>query len=273
MPQHDSLLQVQLLHPEKYWLSYMINQYKKHEASLRQHHQDIMSNKTRYLDAAYQQCHAWLPERLRKRNNEAQIYLTALNNDAVAGESAIIMTIWCAYHFDHETYGAIAGHELHHILREPQQFQIVPTDTAIMQVLELILNEGIPDLIDKKLTMAPGFPEELKFGQYLLESGPQVLAQLDSMLIETALNKRQIMPTDISTLAPMSGHIPGFFMADVIQRNGLQKAMIKSAQNPFQFFRLYDKAAKKDKQHPYRLSAKSMEYLDILEKRNPVQHN
>ncbi|MCC7245821.1 MAG: hypothetical protein IT269_09090 [Saprospiraceae bacterium] len=269
-PQNDSLLQVQLQNPEKYWLTYMINQYKKHEPALRQHQQAIMANKARYLDSAYHHCHEWLPAKLRKRTNDCQFYLTALNNDAVAEESAIILTIWSAYHFDKEAYGALAGHELHHVLRKPRQYKLHPADTAIMQVLELIISVGVPDLMDKKLTMRPGFPDELKFGEFMLESGRQTLAQLDTLLMGLAVNQRTITLDDINTFAPMSGHIPGFYMTDIMLRNGFKKEIINSAQNPFRFFNTYYKAAQQDSQQSYILSDKSIKYLKMLEKRNPL---
>ncbi|WP_316804457.1 DUF5700 domain-containing putative Zn-dependent protease [Pedobacter nototheniae] len=46
-----------------------------------------------------------------------------------------------------------------------------------------------------------------------------------------------------------SGHNPGYYMADIIVRNGYRKALIENVQNPFYFIYMYNKAAKKDKNH------------------------
>lgn len=273
MPQNDSLLKVQLKKPEKFWTTYMINQYKAHEDKLLQHHKDLVGDKAAYLDLAYKNCYLMLPEKMQKRDANCTIYLTAINNDAVAEENDIIFTLWCAYNFDKVRRGAVVGHELHHILRKPSQYQIQQSDTTIMQVLELILTEGAPDLIDKKLTMDPNFPDELKYGEFLLENGKETLAQLDTLLMEMSLNKRTINQSDIGSVAPLSGHVPGFYMADVIERNGLRKDIVKNIQNPFRFFSTYQKAAKKDKLKPYILSNESMKYLKSIEKRNKILHH
>lgn len=269
IPQNDSILKVQLKDPSEYWQTYMVNQYKQNEATLRQYHKAIMDNKNAYLDVAYAECFSVLPKKLQKRNADVTIHLTAINNDAVAeGENNIIFTLWCAYNFDKEKRGALVGHELHHVVRVPQKYQIYKTDTALLNILELILTEGVPDLIDKKLTMASGFTEELKYGEFLSESGKTTLANLDSLLIDVSMGKKQVTKKDINNVAPMSGHIPGFYMADIIERNGYKKQIIKNVRNPFEFFYIYNKAAKKDKAKPYILSDQTMAYLKAVEKRN-----
>jgi Putative zinc dependent peptidase (DUF5700) len=269
LPQKDSILKAQLKDPSKYWLTYMVNQYKKNEAALKQYHKAIMDNKNAYLDAAYAECFKVLPKKLQKRNPNVTIHLTAINNDAVAeGGNNIIFTLWCAYNFDKEKNGALVGHELHHVVRVPQKYAIYKTDTALLQILELILTEGVPDLIDKKLTMSPNFTEELKYGEFLLESGKETLANLDSLIMAAARGAKQVTEKDINNVAPMSGHVPGFYMSDIIERNGLKKQIIKNVLNPFQFFYIYNEAAKKDKAKPYVLSDQTMAYLKAVEKRN-----
>ena len=43
-----------------------------------------------------------------------------------------------------------------------------------------------------------------------------------------------------------SGHMPGLYMVNIIQRNDLKKRLIGHNDNPFQFFYLYNEAAEKD---------------------------
>lgn len=271
LPQKDSVLKAQLKDPSNYWLTYMINQYKQNEAALKQYHKTIMDNKNAYLDAAYTECFKMLPKKMRKRRSDVTIHLTAINNDAVAeGGNNIIFTLWCAYNFDKEKNGAVVGHELHHVVRVPQKYQIYKADSVILDVLELILTEGVPDLIDKKLTMRAGFTEELKYGEFLLESGKATLANLDSLLMSVSTGKKEMTQKDIEDIAPMSGHVPGFYMSDIIERNGYKKQIVKNVRNPFEFFYIYNKAAKKDKTKPYVLSDQTMAYLKAVEKRNKV---
>lgn len=160
--------------------------------------------------------------------------------------------------------------KLHHVVRIPQKYQIYKADSALLDVLELILTEGVPDLIDKKLTMRAGFTEELKFGEFLLESGKATLANLDSLLMTVSVGKKEVTKKDIEDIAPMSGHVPGFYMSDIIERNGYKKQIVKNVRNPFEFFYIYNKAAKKDKAKPHVLSDQTMAYLKAVEKRNKV---
>jgi hypothetical protein len=44
--------------------------------------------------------------------------------------------------------------------------------------------------------------------------------------------------------------MPGFYMARIIVKNGLKQEMIDRSNDPFSFFLLYNKAAKKDPSHP-----------------------
>jgi hypothetical protein len=64
-----------------------------------------------------------------------------------------------------------------------------------------------------------------------------------------------------------SGHNPGYFMADIIVREGYKKLLIENVQDPFYFITLYNKAAKKDKNRPPVFSAVAMRYCKQLKKK------
>jgi len=61
-----------------------------------------------------------------------------------------------------------------------------------------------------------------------------------------------------------NGHLPGFFMAYTIYRNGLTKQLLEHADDPIAFALLYQKAAKKDKKRPPIFSNTSERYLRQL---------
>jgi predicted transcriptional regulator len=55
-------------------------------------------------------------------------------------------------------------------------------------------------------------------------------------------------------------------MTDIIVRNGYRKELIQNIQDPFYFIYLYNKAAKKDRQHPPVFSSAAISYCKELEK-------
>ena len=64
-----------------------------------------------------------------------------------------------------------------------------------------------------------------------------------------------------------SGHIPGFYMAEVIKRNGMEQQLVDPCEDPFSIFKLYNRAAKKDDAKPILFSPEAMDYLNELEKK------
>lgn len=266
MPQHDSLLQERLKNPQQYYNTYLIHFYKANEPQLREYLQKILSDNNAYLAALYAETYTLLPKHMHRTKPEATLYFNALGNDAVANQGNVVLTLWGTYVYDREKYGVLGGHELHHLIRKQKQFIVAEKDENLLLMLEMLLNEGPADLIDKRYTMAERVPEDMKFGGYLLQLGEKQLPKVDEVMRALAAGSQTYSSKEIKQqVIGMSGHIPGFYMADVIERNGLKKKLIANIDNPFRFIYLYNKAAKKDKAKPFVFSDEAIAYLKQVE--------
>lgn len=107
------------------------------------------------------------------------------------------------------------------------------------------------------------------FKQVLLSDIEPVIQQLDMALVNNSKDEQEFVTTDEfnKILNYFSGHIPGYYMAEVIDRNGLKEELIDGCENPFNIFYLYDRAAEKDAAAPVRFSDETMEYLRMLEQK------
>ncbi|WP_018478014.1 DUF5700 domain-containing putative Zn-dependent protease [Pontibacter roseus] len=266
MPENDSLLQARLKDPHNYYLTYLIHHYKEDEAALRTYLEGVTANPEGYLESMYASTYTMLPKRLHTKKPDFTVYLIALNNDAVANRDNFVLNLWGEYQFDKAKPGIVGGHELHHLLSRQKKYEVAEKDQSLLLMLQLLLNEGAPDLIDKKYLVSPNVPEELQYGTYLLQLGERQMPKVDAAIKEMAAGTRTYTSQELKQqVIGMSGHVPGFYMADVIERNGLRNKLVAHIDNPFQFIYLYNKAARKDKAKPYVFSEEAMAYLKKVE--------
>ncbi|MGI4820237.1 MAG: DUF5700 domain-containing putative Zn-dependent protease [Janthinobacterium lividum] len=63
-----------------------------------------------------------------------------------------------------------------------------------------------------------------------------------------------------------NGHLPGFYMAYLLLRNGYGSQLLDHVDDPFAFVQLYQRAARRDHDHrrPPVFSATTMRYLKEL---------
>ena len=266
MPRHDSLLRERLKDPRQNYNTYLIHFYKANEAQLREYLQKILSEKDAYLASLYAETYAMLPKHMHRTKPEATLYFNALGNDALANKGNVVLTLWGTYVYDRAKYGVLGGHELHHLVRQQKQYQVAEKDKSLLLMLELLLNEGPSDLIDKRYTITEDMPEDMRLGGYMLQLGEKQLPKVDEAIREMAAGTKSYSSKEINQqIIGMSGHVPGFYMADVIERNGLREKLIANIDNPFQFIYLYNKAAKKDQTKPFVFSDEAIAYMKKVE--------
>lgn len=273
MPKYDSLLNVRVAaierDPSSYWLTYKVYMYKKYEKELKEYEKQLLNPS--YLDSMYSHTFKWLPNTLQKKDSSVNFYLLGIENDAIAGGGVIIATLWNLYNQDKVNLGSTAGHEMHHVLRKPVDFKNIPEEEkGLMYVLNSILNEGSADMIDKpeNIELERELPSELRYKDFLLFQADSIVKVIDADIIRLATSKGKVFKTEReyrNLIRWTSGHCPGYYMADIIVRNGHKNELIKNIQNPFQFVYLYNKSAKKDSQKPSRFSKSSIEYIKSLE--------
>jgi hypothetical protein len=157
---------------------------------------------------------------------------------------------------------------MHHQLVPTKDFGTVASeDKGLFWALRGMRSEGIADLIDKTpMYQVPGDPHRVQ-AQFLAPA-PLAIQRLDSLLQSVAkLGAPAKKPaTYYQHILHSAGHVPGAYMARVIEANGYRKELIARIDNPFAFVQLYQKAARKDATHPPQFSKVTMKYLAEVEK-------
>ncbi|RDV14533.1 hypothetical protein DXT99_14120 [Pontibacter diazotrophicus] len=272
MPQHDSLLQVKL--KAGTWYYVLVNDYKTNEAHHQKYVQETSEN-PEYLDLMYTLAYEYLPQRAHTKVEDLQLYYNALGNDAASRSEGIFFSINAAINWNKYKEGSLEAHEIHHQIRPRREFgEVSEPDAGIMWALASVQNEGIADQIDKRVILEGGGEDAAGVEGWLLKPAPGIIQQLDTMMVALANNSAeasQPVKHYVRMFKGSGGHIPGFYMANVIERNGYHRKMIQTADDPFAFIRLYQKAAKKDKASAPVFSKASMAYLKKLEKKYAVK--
>ncbi|MEO8860412.1 MAG: DUF5700 domain-containing putative Zn-dependent protease [Ginsengibacter sp.] len=275
MPRYDSLLQARVVainkDPTSYWLTYKVYVYKVYENDLKKYETQIMQRS--YLDSIYKNAFNWLPAQFQKKDTSVSIRFLGIENDAIAGGGLIIATLWSAYNQDKLKMGILGGHEMHHVLRKEVEFKNVSeNDRGIIYVLNNILNEGTADMIDKAYDIAHDdeLPIGCRFKEFELFQADSIVKQIDSSIIKMEQSQGKIYKTEKNyrdLLRWTSGHCPGYYMTDIIVRNGFKKELLKNIQNPFYFIYLYNSAAKKDITKPSMFTTASINYIKLLQQK------
>lgn len=267
-PKNEARVQKMMDDKLNNWLAYKINQYKIHEKELKEYAAHLQD--PAYLDSLYLYCWEWLPKRLQQKSPDTKIFIIGIDNDALVHHGAVVFTLWNVYNQDKLKYGILGAHELHHVLRKARTLEATdPSEEGILYALQVILNEGSADMIDKKYSFdkSKDIVYEYQFEDFLLNKPDSIVMQLDSSIQLMAKSKGTKFKTVKyyrNLFNYTSGHNPGYYMADIIVRNGYRKELIENVQNPFYFITLYNKAAKKDKQHPPLFSDQSIGFSKAL---------
>lgn len=262
MPANDSLLQARL--KAKDWYCILAKRYKDEETQLKAYLANI-TEKSDYFNQAYKYVYEYLPKKSQHRVKDVKLYYNCLSNDAISYPNGLFFSLLSVIDNSKTKTGTLEAHELHHRLREEIEISKNQDakDAGLLWAIHNIPNEGIADMIDKTWEK----PEDIK--EWLIDPAPATIKSLDSCITVLALNKDngQTERYYRNLLKRTTGHMPGFYMAQVIVKNGFKQQMIDGSDDPFMFFYLYNKAAVKDAAHPPVFSAKSIAYLKILEQR------
>lgn len=265
MPRYDSLRRAKLA--ANVWYYVLVNDYKQREPEYR----DFVAKVTKEavsLDQMYQCAYEYLPARAHTKVANLNIYYGALGNDATSQAEGLFYSLRSMREANEVRPGILQGHEVHHQLRPRKNFgTIAAADEGLMGIIGSIQNEGLADLIDKAPELAaPGDPKGIR--EWILDPAPAFIHKMDSAIQSQARGGAPAPGRYYRQLSNGSnGHLPGFFMALAIQRNGYTRQLIKAADDPFAFFYLYQKAASKDKTPLPRFSDESLRFLKALERK------
>lgn len=159
------------------------------------------------------------------------------------------------------------AHEYFHHYREFYKNHEFCKKCDLNFCLDMIQNEGIADMIDKSEGYAKYFEyvvkvpalTEIMIGLY--NHAEKDLERLQNTVLQYV--KKEISESEmndkISEIAKYNGHHIGYFMAENIVKAGYKEELIKTFYNPYEFYLLYNKAAKT--QNLLQLSYEFMDYL------------
>jgi hypothetical protein len=271
MPRHDSLRQAKL--QAKSWFYVLINDYKQREGEFRQYVTQAVQSPD-LLANMYQYAYRYLPPRNRTKVADLKLYYGVIGDDATSQADGIFYSLRAAMDIDRIRPGILEAHEMHHQLRTGLDIgELRPHDEGVLWWLFSAHNEGVADLVDKTYELqAPGDPMGIR--ARLLDPAAAALRRVDSSLVAQAQGG---VPAPVQFYRHLSngsnGHLPGFYMATIIERNGLGKELVSSADDFFTFAFLYQKAAGRDASHPFRFSVQSMRHLQELARYYRTPHS
>jgi hypothetical protein len=158
------------------------------------------------------------------------------------------------------------AHEMFHTYRA--KFVKGNMRSATFQILNTLQDEGIAALIDKKgieSIFELGTPQEIiDMVVSMYENTPQMLHNLD-IIVNSRINEEIDLQEFIGKVRglSLSGHANGFYMAKLIRDAGFMDEMLKTFYSPVEFFKLYNKAAKKN--NLYVMSDEFIKFAESLE--------
>ncbi|MBK0378463.1 DUF5700 domain-containing putative Zn-dependent protease [Mucilaginibacter segetis] len=262
MPANDSLLKARLKAND--WYCILAKRYKDEEQQLKQYLLDTIEGPT-YFNQAYRYVYEYLPKKDQHHVKNLKLYYNCLSNDAVSYSNGLFFSLLSVIDNAKTKQGTLEAHELHHRLRTEKNIykHQDKKDLGILWAVSNIPNEGIADMIDKTWEKV----EDIK--EWLIDPAPAAIKSLDSCLQVLAGGNDSLQTERYyrNLLKRTTGHMPGFYMAQIIVKNGYKQQMVNQSDNPFDFFYLYNKASAKDPGKPYLFSNESMAYLKRLEKK------
>ena len=217
-----------------------------------------------------------LPEGSIKSSDAPPSAFIVFDKDARGGYGLLLFDLIYALELG-EMFIPLYAHEAFHYYRDKfaafSEGDILLVHQGILMALNMIQNEGLADLIDKPASIFEGGPRAdssyaLEYRKNMAES-PRILGTLDKLLCslsDTPEAQDEGIGWKMVEAVPQSGHPTGFFMARTVSEKIGEEDLIRTFNNPFAFFYLYNAAAAMDPTLP-RMSNKAIAVLFELERK------
>lgn len=189
------------------------------------------------------------------------------------GSSPIVVDLCASLEWD---FMSFLSHEFHHWYRNRQvqinYNKVSEDDEILINALAKIEAEGIADMVDKRDWFTKSSKSiSIYAKQFINDVGnsPYVINKMDEYLsgLNSNLKNIKVIGRNILEVLPQQGHTTGYFMASLILEKEGKNEIVKCVGNPFKFIHLYNSAAKKSNNRYPQFSNKSIENLEILEKK------
>ena len=227
------------------------------------------------MDSALYYARQYLPVQYQNCFATPTMYFLLLDYGGNANEDGINMDLLVSYDVENFRTGVFSGHEVFHyaidkcrIKRLKKEF--LPQHEAVVNAVELISEEGTGDIIDKPwILFHQDSPHMLKDTiLYIYDAHSAKSIEGINLTLE-ALADGQNEPYSTNahwqSLMLLNSHIPSIYMGMAIKKNDLEDELISDISNPFNFFYLYNEAAKRGRGKLPVFSSKAIDYLKLLE--------
>ena len=201
------------------------------------------------------------------------VYFFVISADGSNKQDAIYADFNLIYKITEKQRIDFLAHEFFHNYREKYENHDFNYKSDLNFCIDMIQNEGIADQIDKTegyekyYTDVVELPEMVETMVNLYNQAEEDLERLHNSILKYSKEKisEKEMVDELIEIVKFNGHPIGFFMANHIVSAGYKNEMLKTFYNPYEFFNLYNKAAKE--QNLFQLSDEFMEYLKGLTKK------
>ncbi len=227
-------------------------------------------------DSIQKLLYPYLPERLRGSSYFPTIFYIPYGSEEATGMGGLVIhDISLSLKADRYRPGLIAAHEAFHSvvslafqqnLRQDIDYNSI--EFSFFYFLQNVSEEGMADLIDKKILSQKGSPLQQDVFDLMHDENKlarQFIVALDQFLLKASNRKTPF--SDFKSYSDLAerfgkngGHIPGRFMANAIKDSKELSAHIKQVEDPVSFFEAYHRAVRTDKSKP-NFSQKSMSFL------------
>lgn len=200
------------------------------------------------------------------------VFFFFLNPDGKDAEDALYIDFNLIYRMTEQQRIDFLTHEYFHNYRRYFENHDFNYKCDLNFMLDMIQNEGIADQVDKAVGYEKYYseviksPELFKIMVNLYNQAEDDLEKIQNIIIRYSKSEiiENEMIDEILEVYKFNGHSIGFYMSNQIVRAGYRKEMIKTFYNPYEFYCLYNKAAKEH--NLFQFSDEFMEYLNNITK-------
>lgn len=195
------------------------------------------------------------------------LHFFLLSADAGDREEAIIVDLNLIYRQTEEQRVELIAHEYFHNYRTRFENHDFNYKCDLNYMIDMIQNEGIADMIDKSSGYENYYSNKFFESDLagimveLYNKSEEDLERLNDLIIK--YSKKEIsedsMVDGLIEIVKFNGHPIGFYMSNQIVSAGYRKQMIETFNDPFEFYKLYNMAAKKN--DLFQLSDEFMEFV------------
>ena len=200
------------------------------------------------------------------------VYFSFTDADGADLDDAIYMDFNLIYKMTEEQRIDFLAHEYFHNYRRYFENHDFNYKCDLNFCIDMIQNEGIADQIDKAegykkyYTDVMKLPELSKIMVDLYNQAEDDLEKFQNIIVKYSKGKISEKETidQILEVYKFNGHSIGFYMSNQIVKAGYKNEMIKSFYNPYEFYNIYNKAAKVN--NTFLLNDEFMNYLKKITK-------